>query len=324
MSRMISDRRLGRASAMTQHSHYASGCVGSRVRRALASPCVEGAPSTRRGGRTERHGLSSPMTTLNPGADRRAKSDGVPRWGCLSRVRPVTPTRCVQRGGPAVVCAVMAAMADPSRGRIALPPLRIEGIAFDTGGGDSASRLDVNCRLGRTSAMTPHLHNASDCGGSRMRPALASPCVEGSCLRHKEGGGRNATGLARPSRRSTQLPTGELSPMAFLGGGVLSRVRPVTPTRCVQRLSPAVECAVMSAMAGLSRGRIALPPRHDEGNAFDTGGGDSRFASRLKAVRRLGRASAMTQHSRRASSCVGSALRSTQPTRATSGSALRP
>src|SRR5436190_22044617 len=36
-----------------------------------------------RGGRTERHGLSSPIATLISAADRRAKSDGVPRWGCL-------------------------------------------------------------------------------------------------------------------------------------------------------------------------------------------------------------------------------------------------
>src|ERR1043165_6195811 len=33
------------------------------------------------GGRTERHGLSSPIATLNPAAVRRAKSDGVPGGG---------------------------------------------------------------------------------------------------------------------------------------------------------------------------------------------------------------------------------------------------
>src|SRR5436190_19733045 len=62
--------------------------------------------------------------------------------------------------------------------------------------------------------------------------------------------------------------------MAFLGGGVLSRARPVTPTRCVQRFGPAVECAARSAMAGPNRGRTVLPPLHDEGNAFVIGGGN--------------------------------------------------
>ena len=62
--------------------------------------------------------------------------------------------------------------------------------------------------------------------------------------------------------------------MAFLGGGVLLRARPFTPTRSVQRLSQAVVCAAKSVMARLSRGRSALPPLHDEGNAFVVGGGD--------------------------------------------------
>src|SRR2546422_1638491 len=47
-----------------------------------------------------------------------------------------------------------------------------------------------------------------------------SPCAEGDAFGTREGGGRNATGLARPSKRSTQMPTDELSPMAFLGGGI--------------------------------------------------------------------------------------------------------
>ena len=54
----------------------------------------------------------------------------------------------------------------------------------------------------------------------RAAAPFASPCVEGVAFDTSEGGGRNATGLARPSQRSVQLPTGELSPMAFLGGGV--------------------------------------------------------------------------------------------------------
>jgi hypothetical protein len=53
------------------------------------------------------------------------------------------------------------------------------------------------------------------------------------------------------------------------------RVSPlVTPTRCVPRLGPAVECGVNSAMAGPNRGRTVLPPLYDEGQAFVTGGGE--------------------------------------------------
>src|SRR5438128_5581863 len=78
-----------------------------------------------------------------------------------------------------------------------------------------------------------------------FRPAdiYPSPCAEGDAFGTHEGGGRNATGLARQSRRSIEPPTGELSPMAFLGGGVSSRARPFTPTRCVRRLRSAVASA---------------------------------------------------------------------------------
>src|ERR1700687_6182542 len=93
-------------------------------------PVSKARPSTQRGGRTERHGLSSPHATLNSVANKRAKSDGVPRWGCLSRARLVTPTRCVQRLRSAVAHVVRSAIADLNRGRIALPPLNDEGDAF--------------------------------------------------------------------------------------------------------------------------------------------------------------------------------------------------
>jgi hypothetical protein len=253
--------------------------------------------------------------------------------GCHAQIyrrnaRTVTPTRSVQRLSPAVERVERSAMAGLSRGRSALPPFRIEGIAFDTGGGYSwfAPRLDVDGRLGRASVMTQHAHHTSGCVGSRVRRALASPCVEGSCLRHKAGGGRNATGLARRSQRSPRPPTGEPSPMAFLGGGVLSRARRATPTRCDQRLGSAVAHAAKSEMADPSRGRIALPPRHDEGTAFVAGGGNPRIAWRLKTSRRLGGASALTQHTfpSQPASRVGSALRSAEPPRATDGSAAAP
>ena len=78
-------------------------------------------------------------------------------------------------------------------------------------------------------------------GIGHLRAPIRLPVRRRLCLRGKEGRGRNATGLACPSQRSMRLSTCELSPMAFLGGGCLSRARPVTPTRCVQRFGPADE-----------------------------------------------------------------------------------
>src|SRR4051812_46664879 len=101
----------------------------------LPPPASKASHSMRGGGRTERHGLSSPMVTINADAFMRAKPDGVPRWGCLSRARPATPTRCVQRLDPAVALAERLAKAGPNRGRTVLPPRHDEGIAFVLGGG---------------------------------------------------------------------------------------------------------------------------------------------------------------------------------------------
>jgi hypothetical protein len=50
-------------------------------------------------------------------------------------------------------------------------------------------------------------------------------------------------GLSSPVPTVGQAPTGELSPMAILVGVTFQRLSPVTPTRCVQRLGPAVEFA---------------------------------------------------------------------------------
>src|SRR5437868_13187700 len=69
---------------------------------------------------------------------------------------------------------------------------------------------------------------ADTCVDPRLRAALSgeidAPLRLPLCRRLTfgtyEGGGRNATGLARLSQTWMQLPTGELSPMAFLGGGV--------------------------------------------------------------------------------------------------------
>ena len=111
-----------------------------RAPELLPPPGSKAAPSTQRRGRTERHELSSPVATISAPADRRAKSDGVPRWGCLSRARPVTPIRCVQQLSPAVECLALPAIAGPSRGRTVLPPPDDEGIAFVIGGGEEAAR----------------------------------------------------------------------------------------------------------------------------------------------------------------------------------------
>jgi hypothetical protein len=64
--------------------------------------------------------------------------------------------------------------------------------------------------------------------------------------------------------------------MALAGGVSLPRLPPVTPARCVQRLRLAVEQDVRPAIASLSRGRIALPPRAHRMRAFDAGGGEVR------------------------------------------------
>src|SRR5437868_15422307 len=62
--------------------------------------------------------------------------------------------------------------------------------------------------------------DALSCGYPCSFDMLCLPLWRRHRLRHEEGGGRNATGLARQSPQSMQMPTGELSPMAFLGGGV--------------------------------------------------------------------------------------------------------
>ena len=99
------------------------------------SPVSKAMPSTEE--RTERHGLSSPMARPNPVADKRAKSDGVPRWGCLVAraarhphpMRPATWIGRCSRGG------IGDGRSKPRT--LALPPRRIEGKAFDAGGGET-------------------------------------------------------------------------------------------------------------------------------------------------------------------------------------------
>jgi hypothetical protein len=78
-------------------------------------------------------------------------------------------------------------------------------------------------------------------------------------------------GLSSSIATVDRMPTGELSPMAFLVGVTLSRAWPVTPTRCVQRLGSAVMYAASSAMADPNRGRISLPPLRVEGSPSTQG-----------------------------------------------------
>ena len=65
--------------------------------RASPPPVSEAPPSTQRGGRTERHGLSSPNAPLDAASDRRAKSDGVPDGGDQPRMLQTPPPRRAER-----------------------------------------------------------------------------------------------------------------------------------------------------------------------------------------------------------------------------------
>ena len=86
--------------------HHQVLFVSSPTVRVFASPCDRRQwPSLRtRGGRKERHGLrlADRIRSRRPPTGE-AKSDGVPRWGCLGAAGGrATPTRRVQRLGPAV------------------------------------------------------------------------------------------------------------------------------------------------------------------------------------------------------------------------------
>src|SRR5436190_9539822 len=75
-----------------------------------------------RGGRTERHGLSSPVPAVTSDTNWRAKSYGVPGGGALDTGGNDTPTRRVQWLRSAVGFLARLASADLSRGRIGRPP----------------------------------------------------------------------------------------------------------------------------------------------------------------------------------------------------------
>src|SRR5204862_7885601 len=108
-------------------------------------------------------------------------------------------------------------------------------------------------------------------GETWRRPFSSLPLCRRLAFGTHEGGGRNATGLARQLIRPTKPPTGELSPMAFLGGGVSRGRGPSPPPDASSDLDRPLAYAVRSAMADLNRGRMALPPRHDEGEPSSQG-----------------------------------------------------
>ena len=80
-------------SADTRLRRHAAAAPGGQRTLLLPPPVSKASPLTRRGGRTERHGLSPPIATLDAAADRRAKSvvrspgGGVCR-GCRSSPPP--------------------------------------------------------------------------------------------------------------------------------------------------------------------------------------------------------------------------------------------
>lgn len=80
--------------------------------------------------------------------------------------------------------------------------------------------------------------------------------------------------LARPER---------LEPLARLIG-----LAPITSAQYM-RIGGDVAREPASTMAGPNRGRIALPPRHDEGNAFVVGGGDVAATDATTSLRSSGR-----------------------------------
>ena len=77
-----------------------------------------------------------------------------------------------------------------------------------------------------------------------------------------EGGGWNATGLARRTPRETTNSPGELSPMAFLVGVSVRRVRQTPPPDAPNELAPQGSCVERSAqVGGANSWRVFLPPR---------------------------------------------------------------
>ena len=73
-----------------------------RARRSSPPPAAKAEPSLQRGGRTERHGLSSAIATLTADADRRAKPDGVHQVGvsvagAASHPHPMRPATWLGR-----------------------------------------------------------------------------------------------------------------------------------------------------------------------------------------------------------------------------------
>jgi hypothetical protein len=112
-----------------------------------------------------------------------------------------------------------------------------------------ASEQMVETAIMTTSAATSFINIGGRAAGRVLRLPL-------------EGGGRNATGLARLTQRTTEAPTGELSPMAFLVGVGVQRARQTPPPDAPNELAPQGACAErLAQVGGANSWRVFLPPR---------------------------------------------------------------
>ena len=190
-----------------------------------------------RGGRKTRHELAPPVCSNGiTGWTRGANSFGASGGGVGLRTWLDTPTRCVQRLGPAAAFASRSPTAGPNRGRIALPLVRDEGDAFAAGGGGSdaarrqhrgagldlrADRVRICAGLSREPGAEPgprraddarRLHAAAHCiavleplGGChcRRRGTQLAHRRAGLSVPHAQDDGRDGAGRgARPRWRS--------------------------------------------------------------------------------------------------------------------------
>ena len=133
------------------------------------------------------------LRRAKPGSIAEVRTRSARLGGGVFPMRPVAPTRCVQRLGSAVQFVVRAAMADPNRGRIALPPRG--------GGAEVGGRHDQGDPVGR-SAAEPHPERGAG-GDPRRAGAGAVPVLGGAGDQHGGQGVRvhPAGGELRPPAR---------------------------------------------------------------------------------------------------------------------------
>jgi 5-aminolevulinate synthase len=119
--KMISDTMLDQYGIYVQPINYPTVAKGTERMRLTPTPTHTDEQMARLVSALDELWLACPMPKMHA-TTRGANAFGASRWGCLWSARCITPTRCVQRLGSAVERAARSAMADPSRGRIALPP----------------------------------------------------------------------------------------------------------------------------------------------------------------------------------------------------------